>query len=275
MKYLFIFFLLVVYSINLFAWETIEKRRFGSYSIFIDHDEDWIWRRVTINKNHQQIYQLKEAGHYFNIGNEFSDKEKGPYEIKDINKNGIQDLIISENAMGTVCCHILHIIELGKNIKDTKLEAGNNSIRFIDFDKDGIDEIEFWDNVIVGAFASTAGSPLGRVVYRYDRTSNNYKIAPKFMYKKMEINWLNKQKKKIAQEAYEKTPDLSYTFLETLLELSYSGHFDEAMKTIEEFSPRLKRDASELKKEFSLALDSSEYWREFSAVHNKMKNYKK
>lgn len=59
-------------------------------------------------------------------------------------------MIISENAMGTVCCHFLHIIKLGKNIKDTKLEAGNNSIRFIDFDKDGIDEIEFWDNVIVG-----------------------------------------------------------------------------------------------------------------------------
>ena len=195
MKYYFILFLIMIFSSELFAWEIRDKRQFGPYSIFIEHDEEWLWHRVTIKKNHHQIYQLKEVGHYFNIGNEFSEKEKGPYEIKDINKNGIPDLIISENAMGTVCCHILHVIELGKNIKDTKLEAGNNSIRFIDFDKDGIDEIEFWDNVIVGVFASTAGSPLGRVVYRYDRTSNNYKIAPKFMHKNLEINWLNKQKK--------------------------------------------------------------------------------
>ena len=269
MKYYFILFLILIFSSELFAWEIRDKRQFGPYSIFIEHDEEWLWHRVTIKKNHHQIYQLKEVGHYFDIGNEFSDKEKGPYEIKDINKNGIPDLIISENAMGTVCCHILHIIELGKNIKDTKLEAGNNSIRFIDFDRDGIDEIEFWDNVIVGVFASTAGSPLGRVVYRYDRTSNNYKIAPKFMHKNLEINWLNKQKKKIAQEANEKTPDLSYIFLETLIDLSYSGHFEEALKTIEEFSPRFKKDASEFKKEFSRVLDSSEFWREFSAIHNK------
>lgn len=89
------------------------------------------------------------------------------------------------------------------------------------------------------------------------------------MHKNLEINWLNKQKKKIAQEANEKTPDLSYMFLKTLIDLSYSGHFNEALKTIEEFSPRFKRDAFELKKEFSRVLDSSEYWREFSAIHNK------
>lgn len=267
MKLFFILFLIMISSCELFAWEIRVKRKFGPYSIFIEHDEEWLWHRVTIKKNNHQIYQLKEVGHYFSIGNEFSDKEKGVYVIQDVNKNGIPDLIISENAMGTVCCHILHIIELGKKMKETKIIAGNNSIRFFDFDKDGIDEIEFWDNVIVGAFASTAGSPLGRVVYKYDRESNNYKIAPNLMRKSLNINWLNKQKKKIAQEANEKTPDLSYTFLETLIDLSYSGHFDQALKTIEEFSPRFKRNAIELKKEFRLVLDSSEYWREFSSFH--------
>lgn len=271
MKYLFILFLIVIYSTELFAWEITDKRMLGPYSVLIEHDEEWVWRRVTINKDNQQIYQLKDAGHYFNIGNNFSDKEKGVYEIQDINKNGIPDLIISENAMGTVCCHILHIIELGKSVQETKIIAGNKSIRFIDFDKDGIDEIEFWDNVIVGVFASTAGSPLGRVIYRYDSDSNSYRIAFKLMRRELDINWLKKQKKKITQEANEKIPDLSYAFLETLMNLSYSGHFDKALKTIEEFFPRFKRDASEFKKEFSRILEGSEYWREFSAALKKEK----
>jgi hypothetical protein len=271
MRYLFLLLLIVFYSIELFAWERVDKRMFGPYSVLIEHDEEWIWHRLTINKNGQQVYQLEKAGHYFNIGNNFLYKEKSIYEIQDINKNGIPDLIISENAMGSVCCHILHIIELGKNVRETKIIAGNKPIRFIDFDNDGIDEIEFWDNVIVGVFASTAGSPLGRVVYRYDSVSNSYKIAFNLMRRELDITWLNKQKQKIAQEANEKTPDLSYAFLETLMNLSYSGHFNKALKTIEEFSPRFKRDASEFKKEFGRILDGSEYWREFSAALKKEK----
>lgn len=271
MRYLFILFLTVICSIELFAWEKMDKRMFGPYSVLVEHDEEWIWHRATINKDNQQIYQLKDAGHYFNIGNNFSDKEKGIYKMQDINKNGTPDLIISEDAMGTVCCHILHIIELGKSVKETKIIAGNKSIRFVDFDNDGIDEIEFWDNVIVGVFASTAGSPLGRVIYKYDSASNSYKIAFKLMRRKLDINWLNKQKQKIAQEANEKMPDLSYAFLETLMDLSYSGHFDTALKIIEEFSPRFKRDASELKKEFRSTLESSEYWKEFFVGHEREK----
>lgn len=271
MRYFFILFLAMIYSVELFAWEKIDKRMFGQYSVLIEHDEDWVWHRVTISKDGQQLYQIKDTGHYFYIGNKFSDKEKVVYKIQDINKNGMLDLVISENAMGTVCCHILHILELGDNIKETKIVAGNRPIMFVDYDKDGIDEIEFWDNAIVGVFASTAGSPFGRVVYKYDGKSKGYRVASKIMRRELDRKWLNEQKKKIVQEAKEKTPDLPYTFLDTLMDLSYSGHFDKALKAIEEFSPLLKRDASRLKDEFEHSLKRSEYWKEFSADIEKEK----
>lgn len=271
MRFFFIIFLAMIYSIELFAWEIMDKRLFDQYSVLIEHDEEWVWHRVTISKDGQQLYQIREAGHYFYIGNKFSDKEKGAYQIKDINKNGIPDLIISENAMGTVCCHILHILELGNSIKETKIVAGNRPIMFVDYDKDGINEIEFWDNAIVGVFASTAGSPFGRVVYKYDGKSKGYRVSSRLMRSELDRKWLNEQKKKIVQEAKEKTPDLPYAFLDTLMNLSYSGHFDKALKAIEEFSPILKRDASEFKKEFRRILDDSVYWKEFSAEIEKEK----
>jgi hypothetical protein len=109
------------------------------------------------------------------------------------------------------------------------------------------------------------------VVYKYDVKSKGYRAASKLMRSELNRKWLNEQKKKIVHEAKVKTPDLPYAFLDTLMDLSYSGHFDKALKAIEEFSPILKRDASEFKKEFSRILDDSVYWKEFSAEIEKEK----
>lgn len=129
---------------------------------------------------------------------------------------------------------------MGKQFKKlVTVEAGSSNVRLVDLDHDGIPEIEFWDGAIDYQFASFAGSPGGRIVLKFQK--DHYEVATQLMRSPSPTNqqW-NDLKSKIKAAFRDAGPELPFAFLEAMMNLSYSGHLELAMKLADEVWPPKK-----------------------------------
>lgn len=244
----------------------VEKKKFGLYSIVLSQFFEDGLGKITITKDKDKVFESDEIdGHYY-FGNHFDgDEERDLYSGRDITGKGIPNLVISNWTGGAHCCHFLHIFELGKKLtKLVTVEANSSSVRLVDLDHDGYPEIEFWDGSIDYLFASFAGSPGGRVVLKYK--NNHYEVASSLMrkpfLKQKQIEEL-KMKLEVSFKK-EKSPELPYVFLSSMMDLSYSGQFDLAMKIASEVWPADKPGLLAFKDKFTQALHDSLYWKSFN-----------
>jgi hypothetical protein len=74
---------------------------------------------------------------------------------------------------------------------------------------------------------------------------------------------MTKNKIKAAFRKGEANPSLPYEFLNSLMEFSYSGHFELALKMADEVWPAEKPGLSKFKADFTQALRDSLYWKDF------------
>ena len=244
----------------------IEKKKFGLYSVVLSQNFDDGLGKFIITQGKEKVFESSEFDDHYYFGNHFDDRyedEKDLYSGRDITGKGIPNLVISNWTGGAHCCHFLHIFELGKKLKKlVTVEAYSSSIRLVDLDKDGKPEIEFWDGSIDYLFASFANSPSGRVVLKFK--NNQYKVASNLM-KKASLNQIQIKKLKIKlRDSFrkEKSPELPYDFLNSIMDLSYSGHFDFAMKLASETWPTDKPGLLDFKNKFTKALYDSLYWKD-------------
>lgn len=217
-----------------------EKKKFGSYSIVLSQSFEEGLGKVIITQGRDKVFESAEIGDHYYFGNHFdgNDDEKDLYSGRDITGKGISNLVISNWTGGAHCCHFLHIFELGKKLKKlVTVEANSSSVRLVDLDHDGFPEIEFLDGSIDYLFASFAGSPGGRVVLKFK--NNQYEVATNLMRTSLlDQKQIEKLKMKL-RSAFknEKNPELPYEFLSSMMDLSYSGHFDLALKVASEVRP--------------------------------------
>lgn len=239
-----------------------QKRKFGQYKVFLSQEFESGMAKIIVKKGKDKIFEEAEIGNHYYFGHNYDDPDV--YSGRDITGNGIPNLLVFNWTGGAHCCHFLHIFELGKNFKKLiTIDAGSSPIRFIDLDKDGFPEIEFWGGAIDYQFASFAGSPAGRVVLKFQK--DHYEVATQLMKKPMlsEAKMRHLKKKLSGTFPKELGPDLPYGFLEMMMNLSYSGHYKSALKFADEVWPVEKFGLAEFKSEFSQALRNSPYWQDF------------
>lgn len=265
-KYLFV--TLFILSVPFFSYAVdgkIEKRRFGSYKVSLSQNFESGLGKIIITKRNNKVFEESEIDNHYSFGNSFDPVLDGPdlYSGHDITGNGFPNLVVSNWTGGAHCCHFLHIFELGKKLKKlVSVEANSSSVRLVDLDRDGFPEIEFWDGAIDYQFACFAGSPGGRVILKFQK--DHYEVAGHLMRTPVPTPQKIKNLKKTIVLAFEKNdnPDLPYEFLNTMMELSYSGHFSLALKLADETWPARKSGLEKFKDEFSKALHESLYWRD-------------
>ena len=264
-KVLYLLLLILVFPIFASALDgKFEKKQYGPYRTSLSQEFQTGFGKLIIEKGNVKVFEEAEIDNHYYFGNHFEPNSDEPADIfsgRDITGNGSANLVISNWTGGAHCCHFLHIFELDKNLKKlVTVEALSSSIRLVDLDHDGYPEIEFWDGAIDEQFACFAGSPGGRVVLKF--RNDRYEVATDLMKKSAPTAKRIKRLKRDLVSAFKKedSPDLPYPFLKALMELSYSGHFKLALQLADETWPSEKSGLEKFKKEFSQALQNSQYW---------------
>jgi hypothetical protein len=242
-------------------------RQFGAYSVTISRSDDQMEGIIVISKDGKVVFEEKEIGTHYYFGNfTHKDTEEDSYSGLDINGNNIPDLVISKWTGGAHCCNFLYVFELGETFRQiVAIDGGSYGFTLADLNHDRIPEIEFSDGVIDYVFACFAGSPPGRVILKF--TGDKYDIAQELMKTPRPTNhFINSEKDQI-RLAFKKrdSPDLPYPFLKLMMDLSYTGHFDLALKVADETWPPDMPGLEKFKSDFREALDSSIYWKKLNA----------
>ncbi|MBI4042483.1 MAG: hypothetical protein HY391_03295 [Deltaproteobacteria bacterium] len=245
---------------------TFITKKFGAYTVLLSQRFDSGIGKITIERGKNKIYEESEVDHHYYFGNNFDETLNGtdPHSGRDITGNGLPNLIVSNWTGGAHCCHFLQVFELGKKFKKlVTVEAHSSSVRLVDLDHDSFPEIEFWDGSIDYLFASFAGSPPARVVLKFQK--DHYEIATHLMKKPAPTAKQMQKIKERIRAAFEKedSPDLPYDFLNLMMDLSYTGHFELALKMADEIWPKTKPDLSKFKEDFTKALQETPYWKNF------------
>ncbi len=260
---------LFLYAHDLYAEDEVppEIKKIEKYTAIINFLPEEGRGKLTIKKGQKIVYKENDGYHYYFGLNSRKDKFSG----KNITGNKIPNLVITNFVGGLNCCVYSHIFELGERFRKIITLYTKKGIELVDLDLDKVMEIELEEEPIYGVFASIAGSPAGRVVLKY--INNDYKLAPQLMKKPPPTEKQLKKLKNQIVKAFKKQdgPDLPYDFLKALMDLSYTGHLDMALKIADETWPPTKEGLPEFKKTFISCLNESEYWKAFSDSLNKSK----
>lgn len=263
-----ILFLVILYSIipcHSFADGKVTKKKFGAYTVILSQSFENGVGKILIRKGKEKVFEESEVDNHYYFGNNFDEALNGtdPYSGHNITGNGVPNLVISNWTGGAHCCHFLDIFELGKKFrKIITVEANSSNIRFVDLDHDGVPEIEFWDGSIDYLFACFADSPGGRVILKFQ--NDQYEVSTNLMKKPVPSEkQLIAIKKRISVAFKKQNPDLPFEFLSSMMDLSYSGHLELALKTANEVWPVEKPGLLKFKQDFTGALQDSLYWKNF------------
>ncbi len=247
--------------------EQITTKRYGDYEVTIYKADDLTRGGIKILQGNKLIFEESEIGTTYYWGNQFdkSLNEVDIYSGTDVNQNGVPDLVFSKWSGGAHCCHFLYIFELGKSLRKlASIDSKSNPIFLKDLNGDQVPEIEFWDGAIDDQFASFAGSPSGRVVFKYGHGS--YNIAHELVIKPRPT--AREVEKMIANSKVgfkQKSWELPYDLLESMMKLSYSGHLNLALGIANDSWPKNRNGLKVFKKEFVASLKESPYWSSISA----------
>jgi len=253
---------------NGFAYgEELQVKKIGQYRVLIDRPNDQDEGRIRIYQKNKLVFEEREFGSYYYLGNKFDDSLKGKdtYSGKDVNGNSIPDLIVTQWTGGAHCCHYLTVFELGHEFRKLiTVSGGSSGFGISDLDGDRIPEIEFWDWPIDYSFTSFADSAQGKTILKFEK--NNYRVAKKLMITSVPTaKEINKIQSEIKNAFKKEKSNFPYKFLNAMMELSYSGHLDLAFKIADETWPNEKPGLSEFKIKFKDLLSDSPYWKEFTS----------
>ncbi len=195
-----------------------------------------IWSRVSILQDGAMVFNTEEldlfSGFYIDEPGDWiknaDDLVNGA--IKDINGNGIPELILLGHSGGAGCCHDNYVIEFSSPISILMdLHTGNESINFKDLNNDGVFEIETNEDVFNYWNASHLASPSPRVVLSLQ--NGEYRADPSFMRQPapadLEIRGIANAVKSWSGSA---GPEVAWKYA---LDLIYSGNTASAKKYVD------------------------------------------
>jgi hypothetical protein len=243
------------------------NKKIGDYKIYISQSYETGLGKLVIMQGARKVFESKAIDDHYSFGTNFDNNyaTNDKYSGRDITGNGIPNLVVYNWTGGAHCCNFLYVFELGKKFKHlTTVSAGSSNIKLVDLDHDGFPEIEFYDGSIDYLFASYAESPPGRIILKFNK--DNYVVKSDLLQKNIlsQKTILTKkiEIKSVFMKLPEHSPSLPYDFLKLMMDLSYAGKKDLAMDISNEVWPSKKPGLTKFKKEFTQALNNSEYWRQ-------------
>ncbi len=247
----------------------ITSKKIGDYRVTITEFFETYETELVITKGTTQVFKERDFGVYYYFGNQFDDmnRDKDPYSGTDVTGNKVPDLVITKYTGGSMCCHFLYVFEIGKHFKQIlTLKTRTSYIRLRDFDRDGISEIEFWDGAVEALFSSSGVSTPGRFVLKYGK--GGYYPAISLMKQPPPTDQQFKGMKVQIQKAYDPVYPLRFydELLSHMVDLSYNGHLDRALKLADEVWPLKKSGLEKFKSKFQASLNDSQHWRSFSTL---------
>jgi hypothetical protein len=235
-----------------------------------------------ILKDGKRVYvqKARTKGEKFFIGTMYKDDPDAAL-VKmgmDVTGTGQPDLVISEWLGGANCCLLFHIFEIGptfKKLGTIDAEFGDSGPHFLHPDKDSKSTglaIEIHDWTFANWNTDFADSPAPKITLRF--SDNAYRVAPDLMRapvlsasdleaRAAEVNSYAPSAKGGAWPHAEVSPQL----WETMLDLIYSGHTDEAWKFLDKAWPLKVQGKDAFARDFRAQLAKSKYWPAVEAMN--------
>ena len=240
-----------------------------------------------ILRSDKRVYlqKAKKKGEKFFIGTMYKDD---PDELlikmgMDITGDGQPDLVISEWLGGANCCLQIHIFEIGPTFRKLgTIDAGygDSGPHFVHLDKDsklaGL-AVQIHDWTFVNWHADFADSPAPKVMLRfsdYAYRDNGYRMSPDLM-RALPLSDADLQVRAAAVRNYAQSAkdgawpraDVSPDLWETMLDLIYSGHDEDAWKFLDTAWPSKVQGKDSFARDFRAQLAKSPYWPAVKAMN--------
>lgn len=258
MKILIIIISFIIFVSPVFSCDIdLCTRTSGNYKAFIKvnrNGEGYIESRSLFIKQNKKIIFSDVSFDYYSFGDYSEDSKK--YFIKDLNNNGIPDLVTTTYTGGSRCCYILNIYELGPSLKRIfTIEANHHGYEIQDLNHDGAFEILYRDPTLMcegNDFYHCPTSAAGLVIFEW--TEKGYKVSSRLMKKGPLKNYTSN----ILDEGM-----FDVKFIQYMADMSYSGNMHLAFRKIRKVWPKNRMDYFTFKKKFVSFLNESPYWKEF------------
>jgi hypothetical protein len=227
------------------------------------------------------VQKARRKGEKFFIGTMYKDDPDAAM-IKmgmDITGAGQPNLVISEWLGGANCCLLFHIFEIGptfKKIGTIDAEFGDSGPHFQHPDKDskvtGL-TIEIHDWTFANWNTDIADSPAPKVLLRF--SDNAYRVAPDLMRSVPVLNANDLAVRAAAVKSYAPSAkggawphaEVSPQLWETMLDLIYTGHADDAWKFLDDAWPPKVQGKDAFARDFRAQLAKSKYWPAVEAMN--------
>ncbi len=183
---------------------------------------------------------------------------------RDINRDGTPELIVSTWSGGAHCCYTTAVYSVGAALQPIlSLNTGNCGGAFADLNADGTLEFSTCDDTWAYAYCAFAYSPSPRVVFAYDRSRREYRVAtPRFgrTFRDQIASDLAEARTHLAASTGQE-PDLDKcAVLKPALGLMYSGRITEGQNLIRRLYPG--RDGAAFLQEVTAKVRASPLWTE-------------
>jgi hypothetical protein len=152
---------------------------------------------------------------------------------RDITADGSPELVITLWSGGAHCCYDTTVYSVGDEVLPILSHSGGNcSGRFEDYDGDGSLEFETCDDQWAYAYCAFASSPMPPVVFAYDRSVREYRVAtPRFAsrYRDTIAANLDEAQKRLSESSGVDLGSDKCTVLGPALDLMYTGRFNDGV----------------------------------------------
>jgi hypothetical protein len=247
---------------------SVTKREivFGGYTVETETDTESGSSYVRILQNGREKFRLE--GFRFYLGSRQSPEDSGlGLLLEDVTGNGQPNLVVKEWSGGAHCCASFHVFELGEKFRhvQTIVAADNVEVWFENLDEDPALEIELRETCFAYWRTSFAGSPMPRVVLKYQE--DTYKLAPDLMRQPpptaSQIIELVAQTAEAADWRSDGRPPV--VLWEIMLDLLYSGNESAAWKFFDLAWPSEVGGKDAFRRDFLMQLSTSRYWQDLRA----------
>ncbi len=242
----------------------LERIKHRDYSFIISEAGDYTCATLDIKRRGKTLFHAEEIGTHYYFG---AKHQKNIKPLSHLTADKDLYFLASEWTGGAHCCFIAHIFRIGKDFKEiAHIDSGDFGFDFSDIDHDGAPEIILDDNCLKEQFSSFAYSAFGRVILKYDKALDTYRVSSDLMRKSAPK--LNSFSKKIplwrAEIKKHDNPDWPPPdFVQKVTDLFYTGNKEAALELVNRTWPKSTMGKDKFLSEYRQALQESKFYGDF------------
>lgn len=193
----------------------------------------------------------------------YGDKPNAPGV--DLTGDGVGEVTMRAHSGGAHCCSTYVLIDPSVTPARVLLELGpsNAHPNAVDFDADGVPEIEYLDDTFAYWNTCFACSPMPRVLFAYDREAKIFRLSPAHMRgpvpDDLQAKAADLRTRLADATGYDRALDANPDLWGVMLDLIYTGHAGEAARFLRSAWPEALPGRDAFEAEFIEQLRSSPF----------------